>query len=199
MNILNILNTSIFGLITPLEIIYLTIIVLVIGYIFSGMIRFRTTPKTVRDITYRLRFNMQDLKLAILVTAPAIVLHELAHKFVAMGFGFPAEFHIWGFGLLLALFLRVINSPLIIIAPGYVSIPLVTDPTIYRLIAAAGPAINLILWIGAFLILRFAKNLNKNQMIVLYLTKKINMILFIFNMIPFGPLDGAKILFGPPS
>jgi len=194
---MNILNINILGLITPLEIIYLTIVVLVIGYIFSGMFRIRS--QTTNDITYRLRVNMQDLKLAILVTAPAIVLHELAHKFVAMGFGFPAQFHIWGFGLLLALFLRVINSPLIIIAPGYVGIPLVTDPVAYRLIAAAGPAINLVLWIGAFLILKNAKNLNRKQMIALYLTKKINMILFIFNMIPFGPLDGAKILFGLPS
>ncbi len=196
---MDILNINIFGLITPLEIIYLTIVVIVIGYIFSGMFRFKTKPNKISDITSRLRFDMDDFKLAVLVTAPAIVLHELAHKFVAMGFGFPAEFHIWGFGLLLALFLRVINSPFIIIAPGYVDIPLVTDPTAYRLIAAAGPAINLILWIGAFLILKNARNINRKQMIALYLTKKINMILFIFNMIPFGPLDGAKILFGLPS
>ncbi|MAG50588.1 hypothetical protein CL621_03025, partial [archaeon] len=150
---MDILNISIFGLITPLEIIYLAIVVIVIGYIFSGM--FRVRPSSVRDITSRLRFDLGDFKLAVLVTAPAIVLHELSHKFVAMAFGFPAQFHIWGFGLLLALFLRVIGSPLIIIAPGYVGIPLVTDPTMYRLIAAAGPIINLILWISAFLILKF--------------------------------------------
>ena len=194
---MNVLNINLFGLITPLEIIYLIVVVLVIGYIFSGFFKFR--PKTAYDMVSQLRFNMQDFKLAVLVTAPAIVLHELAHKFVAMGFGFPAEFHIWGFGLLLALFLRVINSPLIIIAPGYVVIPLVTNAMQYRLIAFAGPLVNLILWFGAFLILKKVKKLNNKQMIVLYLTKRINMILFIFNMIPFGPLDGAKVLFGLPS
>ena len=41
------------------------------------------------------------------------------------------------------------------------------------------------------------KILTRKQLILLHLTKKINIILFFFNMIPFGPFDGAKVLFGP--
>jgi Zn-dependent protease len=58
---------------------------------------------------------------------------------------------------------------------------------------------NLLIWIVSIILLKKLKNLNRMQMAALQMTKMINMILFFFNMIPFGPFDGAKVLFGLPS
>ncbi len=183
------------ALITFTEILYFVILTLVIGYIFSG--KFVRRPKTVYDMMHPKRFNLDDFKFAILVTAPAIILHELAHKFVAMAYGLSATFKLFPLGLGIGVFLKLINSPFILIAPGYVEIPPIGDAFAYRLIAFAGPAINLVLWLGSAFILKRAKNLTRAQSSALGLTKYINMILFFFNMIPFGPFDGAKVLFGP--
>ena len=183
------------AIITLSEIFSLVVMTLVIGYIFTG--KFTRRVKTVYDMMHPKRFDLNDFKFAILVTAPAIVLHELAHKFVAILYGFTATFKMFLFGLGIGVVLKLVNSPFILIAPGYVELPPINDALAYRLIAFAGPAVNLILWIGSMIILDRAKNLTRTQVAVLSLTKTINMILFFFNMIPFGPLDGAKVLFGP--
>ena len=182
------------ALISFQEILELIIMTLVIGYIFTGLFKFKI--KTAHDYMRPSGFDWQEFKFAVLVAAPAIVLHELGHKFVAMAYGYSAEFHMFTFGLALGVILKLISAPFIIIAPGFVSIPAVSSDLIYRLIAFAGPFVNLVLWIGSMLILKFAKNLPRTNMIFLAATKKLNMILFFFNMIPFGPLDGAKVLFG---
>lgn len=184
-------------LITLTEIFYFIILTAVLAYIFSDM--FSVRPKTVYDYIHPRKFDFENLKLAALVAAPAVILHELAHKFVAMGFGFNATFELFTLGLILGVFLKLINSPLLIIAPGYVvpAAGLANFPLEYRLVALAGPLTNLLLWLIAVLIIKFNSKLTKKQLIFFHLTKKINIILFIFNMIPFGPLDGAKVLFGP--
>src|SRR3989344_5357070 len=161
-------------LITITEVIYLLITTLVIGYIFSGF-----TTK-FRGIDYFRKFNLSDFKLSILVAAPGIILHELSHKFVAMFFGLTAQFQIFTFGLILGTILKFFNSPLIILAPGYVGIGGNTTELTMTLIAFAGPLINLILWISAHYVL----------------TKEVNKWLFIFNMLPIPPLDGSKVWFG---
>ena len=182
------------------EILYFIILTVVIGYIFTGV--FVKRPKTIYDKLHPKRFRWDDFKFAIMVTAPAIILHELAHKFVAMGYGYEATFKLFPFGLILGLFLKLISSPFLIIAPGYVEITQAAfaDPIAYRIIAFAGPAINLILWLGSWAILKQrGRRLTRTQHSLLSMTKMLNMILFIFNMIPFGPFDGAKVFFGPPS
>lgn len=168
-------------LISLLEIIYIIIVTLVIGYIFSGYIK--------RPIDLKPRFK--DIKLAIIIAAPGIIFHELAHKFVALSFGLAAKFYIWTFGLILALLLRVFNSPFLILAPGYVTISGGT-PGQLSLIAFAGPFTNLLLFFVSYLLLK-KKNIKRKYMIPLYLTKMINMWLFIFNMLPIPPLDGFQV------
>jgi Zn-dependent protease len=84
-----------------------------------------------------------------------------------------------------------------IIAPGYVNIPEISNSFQYRLIAFVGPAVNLLLWLVSAAILKYSHDLNRKSLAFLALTRRINMILFIFNMIPIGPLDGAKVFFGP--
>ncbi|MDD5587986.1 MAG: M50 family metallopeptidase [Candidatus Nanoarchaeia archaeon] len=178
-------------LISLLEILYMSITILVIGYIFMSFLK---VPDT--DYFKKKRFDWKAFKLAILVAAPGVILHELAHKFVAMGFGYSATFEIFFFGLFLGLFLKWIKSPFLIIAPGAVVIPAMTIGWQTGIIAFAGPFVNLVLWLGSWLILNRARHLKRNTAIILLLTQKINMILFIFNMIPLGPFDGAKVLQG---
>ncbi len=178
--------------ISIIEVFYLVILTFILGYIFSGFIK---KPKTEVDvIDYDRHFNWEDIKYAIIVAAPAVILHELAHKFVAMLFGLDAVLRIFWEGLGLAIFLKIISSPFLIVAPAYVSIS--GDGTAFQemLTSFAGPLMNLILFLAAYIILNMAR-LTKNQATILYLTKQINLFLFIFNMVPIPPLDGSKVFY----
>lgn len=177
------------------EIFYLMVLTFTIGYIFTGYIK---KPKTTYELLHKKPgFNWEDFKFSILIAAPAVVLHELAHKFAAIAFGLTATFKIFWQGLGIAIFLKLIHSPFLIIAPGYVQI---SSQNLYNwqgsLIAFAGPAVNLILFVAAYLILTRAKNLTRIQAVTLYLTKQINLLLFIFNMLPIPPLDGSTVVYG---
>ncbi|MBI2110648.1 M50 family metallopeptidase [Candidatus Woesearchaeota archaeon] len=182
------------ALISFLEILNLAIMTLVIGYIFSGSVPLqkRRSPFLVK----KKFFEWERVKIAMLVTAPGVVFHELAHKFAAILYGYSATFQIFPLGLGIGLVLKLVNSPFLFVAPGYVQIPAVADAMAYRLIAFAGPAVNLVLWLGSWFLLK-TRNLKKKWFLIAHLTKNINMILFFFNMIPFGFFDGAKVVFGP--
>ena len=180
-------------LISLLEILYLVILTFVIGYIFSGYIKRPVTETNIlSDNNY---FNWEDIKLAIIIAAPAVILHELAHKFVALAFGLGAVLNVFWQGLGLAVFLKFINSPFLIVAPAYVSISGDATPFQDMLISFAGPFMNLILFLIAYLIFNNKNKLTKNQAILLFLTKQINLFLFIFNILPIPPLDGSKVFY----
>lgn len=184
--------TEYFG--TVGEILDLILITVALGYVFSGFIK---RPRTELDLLYRRSsLNLEDFKFAILIAAPAVILHELAHKFVAIAFGLSAKFYAWGFGLFLGAFLRFIGSPFILLAPGYVGIPPGATDLQTILIAFAGPFTNLVLWLVCDAILKRKRHLTRKQAITLYLTKQINIWLFIFNMLPIPPLDGSKVFYG---
>jgi len=191
----NILNKSIFKtsmvFFTFIEIINLVILALAVGYIFSGYIRDPSHKMILKP-----KFNWKDFRFALIVSAPGIVFHELGHKFVALVFGLGAVFKVWFPGLGIAVFLKLIHSPFLIIAPGYVLISGDASPIQSILIAVAGPLINLVLWVVATLILSRARSLSRRQATFLYLTKRINMLLFVFNMLPIPPLDGSRVLLG---
>ena len=178
------------ALINFTEFVNLVILTIAIGYILSGYIRL---PGHFR-LGIR-KFNWQDFKYSMLIAAPAIVLHELAHKFVAIGFGLGAIFKIWYPGLAIAVFLKLIASPFLIIAPGFVEISEASGNIQGLLIAFAGPAMNLIIWLIAGFILKKKKHLTAFQASTWIMIKRITIMLFIFNMIPIPPLDGSKVLF----
>ena len=179
-------------MISLLEIIYMLIVTGIIGFIFMDII----FPR--RDMFfYKKRFDWKQFGFATLVAAPGVIFHELAHKFVAMAFGYQASFSVFWFGLFIGVFLKLIKSPFLIIAPGYVKIFAANiAPLKSAAIAFAGPFVNLCLWLGSWIVLSKATNLKRNTAVVLYLTKQINMILFIFNMIPIPPFDGGKVVLG---
>lgn len=127
------------------------------------------------------------------------VLHELAHKFVAVRYGFYAEFRMWMEGLIFALVTAFIFK-FVFVAPGAVYIH---GEHISReqngKISIAGPLVNIVL---ALLFLGLTPFINHSPTdlggfifanIVVY-GFIINSILAAFNLIPLGIFDGAKVL-----
>ncbi|MDD3985782.1 MAG: site-2 protease family protein [Methanobacterium sp.] len=127
------------------------------------------------------------------------VLHELAHKFVAIRYGFYAEFKMWVEGLIFALFTAFIAG-FVFVAPGAVYIH---GDHISReengKISIAGPLVNIAL---ALLFLALIPFVIKNPTDIIEFIFRtivvygfiINSILAAFNLIPFGIFDGAKVL-----
>ncbi len=127
---------------------------------------------------------------ALLVYALAFILHELAHKFSAQILGYWAEFRINQQGLMLTLF--SLFSPFKIIAPGAVVIGNISNREHYGKVAAAGPATNISLGLIFFAL----GNLTGDPFLqtLSILGQNINASLALFNLIPFGIFDGAKIV-----
>jgi len=184
--------------ITVTEIIDILIMTFAIGFIFKDLFK-KPTEIDHDPLTYHKpnRFiNWNDLKFAMLVTAPAVIFHELGHKFVAMSMGLYATFHAAYTWLGLGVVLKLIGTPFIFFVPAYVAHSAAASPLQSAIIAFAGPAVNLILWLGSMYILKAAKKLTRTQHVALVLTKRINMFLFLFNMTPIPPFDGGHVVFG---
>lgn len=130
--------------------------------------------------------------LALLVAAivgPAFLFHELAHKVVAQRKGCWAEFRAFPQGLLLMLVTALVGF--LFAAPGAVMIA-GTDirRRDYGLIGAAGPMTN-VLMAGLTLPLLLTPFREAG-----FLAVSINLFLAGFNMIPWPPFDGEKVLKG---
>lgn len=123
------------------------------------------------------------LLIALLAVSLGFVFHELGHKFTAQRFGCWAEYRMWELGLIGALFLRVVTGWLFIapgavyIVPGYAGISKRED----GIISASGAIANLALAV-IFMLIGFDFG------------ARINAWLALFNMIPFPPLDGSKVM-----
>ena len=127
--------------------------------------------------------------LALLFTA-SFLLHELAHKFVAQRAGLWSEFRITVFGALLTAV--SIISPLKLIAPGAVMMSGQADTATVGKVTLAGPLTNIVLgfgfWISSFMIA------DPTNRFIFSWGAEVNAILAVFNMIPFGVLDGQKVM-----
>lgn len=184
-------------LITAGEIIDLVLMTFFVGYIFSGIVPIRR-EKYDPLLYYKKRFDFEGLKFAIMATAPAIILHEMAHKFVALGFGLDAVFFAFyrnSFTLLLGV-LTIISKltgfGFMFFVPGFVGISGSGTHIQFALTAFAGPFVNLVLWLGSWYMLK-NKKYRKNHYLLLLLTNRINMFLFIFNILPIPGFDGYKV------
>ncbi|MBI2542207.1 hypothetical protein HYV80_05855 [Candidatus Woesearchaeota archaeon] len=187
-------------LITFGEIIDLIAMTFFVGYIFADMIPIRRESYDPLQ-HYKKRFDFEGLKFAVMATAPAIILHELAHKFVALGFGLDAVFYAFyrsTFTLMLGVFTviaKLTGFGFMFFVPGYVGISGNGTNLQFALAAFAGPFVNLVLWIVPLYLLK-NKLYKKKHYLILILTQKINMFLFIFNMLPIPGFDGYKVFIG---
>ena len=130
------------------------------------------------------------LVLSLVTVGPGFVFHELSHKFVARRYGFWAEFRTWPAGLVLGLVMSLL-SPFIFAAPGatYISGSSIS-PSENGKISAAGPLTNLVLSL-VFLPIALSGGSLLSEIGLVGL--RVNSFLGLFNLLPFGPLDGAKV------
>ncbi len=120
--------------------------------------------------------------------------HELSHRFVARKLGYWAEYRMWEQGILMAVLMAVVtNGGFIFAAPGAVvfsSMWAFKQPTLRDVgrIGVAGVLFNLALMFS-FL----ATSIVFPNHLLLF-AARINAWLAVFNLIPFGPLDGQKVM-----
>jgi len=138
--------------------------------------------------------------ISIMILAPAFALHEVGHKLAAQKFGYRAEYRLWKAGLTLALLMAVVTTwmgnKFLFIAPGavYFSGTMTHHGGVEEVgkIAFAGPLVNLGLVALFGLIGLFS--VNPLLLVICGTAVYVNAFLALFNLIPFGPLDGRKIL-----
>lgn len=139
---------------------------------------------------------LTNLLISAIVCGLGFVLHELAHRVVARGYGAEAHFVANDQWLLLSIGLSFLG--VFIAAPGAVWHRGYLTPRQGGLIALAGPVTNLVLsvlfLIGLMLIVAVRLPLPDWMVTTAYIGFKFNAWLGLFNMIPAGPFDGAKVL-----
>jgi len=152
-----------------------------------------------------------DLIFTLLILFVSVILHEVAHGYMADWLGDPTArlegrltlnpiSHIDPVGtIILPLLLVLSNSPFFI---GYAK-PVPYNP--YNLpgkydeplVAFAGPATNILLAIIFGLTIRFAGAALGASLLSAFATiVYINLMLALFNLVPLPPLDGSKVLGG---
>jgi len=129
------------------------------------------------------------LPLSFLAIATAFFCHEIAHKYTGQKFGYWSEFRMYPKGLLFALFLGI-AAGIVFAAPGAVQIFGRPNKEEMGKIAVAGPLTNLIL---GLLFVGIWYSSDGIVASISFFIAYINVFLAFFNLIPLGPLDGAKI------
>ena len=136
------------------------------------------------------------LPVALVGIGTGFLFHELAHKGVAQRYGYHAEFRMWKMGLVIAVATAILSfGQFLFFAPGavYTSTYKQPDPREEGFISAAGPVANIIL-AGLFFLLAAGTGDGGIWSEIGLFGFQINLWLAAFNLIPFPPLDGVKIL-----
>lgn len=142
--------------------------------------------------------------IALVTVGIAFILHEMAHKFTAIHFGYWAEFKKDDFMLLAALLMSILVG-FVFAAPG-ATVVYTNGPDGRALtrkengiISAAGPAINLLLCIPFAALILLAGGvsaINSHNLLALVGLAgiQINAMIATFNMLPISILDGNKVI-----
>lgn len=136
--------------------------------------------------------------ISFVTVGSGFILHEMAHKLVAIFYGAPAKFKMWMQGLLLMLATSALGF--LFAAPGavYIFSERITNRQ-NGIISIAGPTVNFVL-VGVFLALShlapvtFHLSIIGEPVNVWLFGARMNLMLALFNMIPAFPLDGSKVI-----
>lgn len=150
-----------------------------------------------------------DIVFGIVVLVVSVILHEVAHGFMANWLGDPTArlqgrltlnpvSHIDPIGsVALPLLLLMMHSPMLI---GYAK-PVPYNPYNLRgrygegLVAFAGPGTNILIALVFGLAVRFGGMAMPAELASAFITIAfVNLMLALFNLIPIPPLDGSKVL-----
>ena len=124
--------------------------------------------------------------LAIFVSA--FLVHELAHKFLAQYYGSWAEFRAFMWGLVVTAISALPMMPFKFIAPGAVMIGL-SDRSKFGRVALVGPLTNLAMGFSFLFLSLFFSSYSPYFVV----GASFNGWIALFNLMPFGVLDGQKI------
>ena len=200
---------SLLDKISPFERKDLLIAWLVLGVAFT-LVTIRINGGFALITEYQ-KITVEGLLITFLVALIAVglsfVLHELAHKFTAMKFGYWAEFRKSTQMLIIAVVIAAITG-IVFAAPGATMINTAGREMTKKengLISVAGPLTNLVLIIPFLIIMIIGFLMSPSSGIVLFTLPgflfylgmigfQVNAMLAFFNMLPVGPLDGKKIL-----
>jgi Zn-dependent protease len=163
------------------ELLHLAVAYLCLSFAFAAAVAGRVwllRPFSLPAVTAL----WEPFRLALLALGPSFILHELAHRAVARANGVAAEFRLSWFGTAICVILATFTG-ILFGAVGGVVVETVADEVLTGKIAAAGPLTNLLL-IPVFWLV--GGKVGQMGMFV-------NSVLLFFNMLPFDPLDGAKV------
>ena len=140
------------------------------------------------------------LGISLLTVGIGFILHEMAHKFTALKYGFWAEFRKDNTMLVVAVALAALVG-VVFAAPGATVIYDVNGRGISReqngKISVAGPMVNLLLCIPftVLLILGGSISMTNNLLTMTgMIGLQVNAMIAAFNMLPISVLDGRKVL-----
>lgn len=140
------------------------------------------------------------LLISMVTVGIGFILHEMAHKFTAMRYGYWAEFRKDNLMLLVAVAMAALVG-VVFAAPGATVIygTYITREQNGK-ISAAGPAVNLVLC-AVFAILSGVAGLLSIPLLSLtgMVGLQVNAMIAAFNMLPVSVLDGKKVLAWNPA
>ncbi|MDI9619089.1 site-2 protease family protein [Methanothermobacter sp.] len=162
----------------------------------KGEVRDILTSMVVIAGVFAYVFSGRNLQVALILLPATLVtvglgfvLHEIAHKLMAIRYGFWAEYRLWIEGLILAIVTSYFGF--VFAAPGAVYIHgNYIDRNVNGKISIAGPLTNIML---ALLFLMASSVLPSPLRDVAVLGYAVNSFLALFNLIPIAVLDGAKV------
>jgi len=176
------------GSFSRVEINHLFISMFVLTFAFA----FALAPFNLRS-----GFNIDNLPYGLIISFMAIMtaffFHEMSHKFMAQKFGLWAEYRMFPQGLTIAFILGLLSG-FVFAAPGAVMFRGGARNYETGRIAMAGPLANIIIALITLPLYLFVFYETAFVGSIIGFMCYINAFLAIFNLLPFGPLDGTKII-----